>query len=1547
MQNDELIIRTKKQEQVCELVPIHALHDDFPSAFVQDYAHWLDLGTSLLEWRPLSSVWVTSPKIWQMPVDERLTPVLSYGTKKLIDIRSPTAKIISRLLSPLEHATHIYIIQEYRTGALEIHLPRMKLDFHLGQPGGFLESKQFRGMVVDREQSFGAFTGLVNKLVLREANGQSRCVIVPHGRVTFSPHGYHVRVMIDTASAISVKYHSFQIDSQLGRLVDNGSLQSRLYRVYLHATTSYCLTDRLTGRTGTEEALSGLASGATRSFVKLEAVDIELLEKLAELTPRRQFYPNHLKVMQQVKWISLPPLSQHCGFYLQVATIFNQARLFQVFEEQPLELPGPNTPGDQFLLEKAAIRDASFQVHDFGAENFTSSHDHIYDARDRGCDPGRELRTQHMAKLVDDWSPDLTVCSELLAKIESWNQPIHGPKIQIDLTVGFDLRWLEKPAEIFPEFWCALQEFLSDSTVGKDKYKILVLLSTLSYSIHADQELVQTLLAFATVPSLRLHQPPRYPIFQLTDGYRPAQQRLISLITEQARPFHECPESDLPHLHGEKQHVANARRRRLWEDAKDEQARMLIRDLMTQWHTADISTPTGQYDKYISVDKAMDGVRLCFQSWHRNDRFQTYNRNIQGVLNGLFSRDHSLYHCSYRLPTDTYTAKRTKISFIDLVGSSAPSLRPGGPTDFDSWIVRVLKGSADHSRLKSLLDQVSLHASSAHETRYAGDLLESFEALCEGSDTQLRKPDEFISFLKSHLTRAKRRVEDVYRMICDHLQADVPDLVRKAQMLPRLSPSSLLSYLASHQMRQLSGSWKASLVQYGQSIADLQRAERLFAATGTIAELLSELENPGHQDWKPMQHPEWLLLEIESGILIRKEQAQIALEMIAPSSESNSVMQLNMGQGKTSVIVPVVAVDLADGTQLTRVIVLKSLAMQMFQLLARKLGGLLNRRVFYMPVSRSLTLDVHLARQIFALYKECMEVGGILLIQPEHILSFELMGLERLHSGDHELGKIMIENQDWLHAHSRDILDESDEILSVRFELIYTIGIQRAIESSPERWLIIQHILGRIGSAASQILEQSPYGLEVIPGPPGAFPRVRILQNLAGNELLKSVAQTLCAEGLPGLPVWNLSRGAKETLLKFIMDPKTDIAATPSLLQSHFSSHSMRSSILILRGLFACGILRFALEKKRWRVNYGHDPSRTLLAVPYHAKDSPAARAEFSHPDATIVLTCLAYYYCGLTDQQIFASFETLLQSDRAVEEYECWVRDASGMPARFKHLAGINLCNIKECSREIFPPLRFAKAIIDFYTSAIVFPAEMKEFPHKLSSSGWDIARQKAHPTTGFSGTNDSRYVLPLSISQRDLPAQRSTNALVLDCLLRPENSFVDVSQHSETGALDAEVLLKMVVTLKPAVRVILDVGAQVLELQNEQVAHAWLSSVPASEAQAVIFVDTRNEICVFSRDGTTEPLQISPFAKQMDQCLVYLDESHTRGTDLKLPTGYRAIVTLGPGLTKDRLVQGIPVVEVSHLILMTSSLYADAKTWQRAVNRILRCDRGTAQDP
>jgi hypothetical protein len=47
-----------------------------------------------------------------------------------------------------------------------------------------------------------------------------------------------------------------------------------------------------------------------------------------------------------------------------------------------------------------------------------------------------------------------------------------------------------------------------------------------------------------------------------------------------------------------------------------------------------------------------------------------------------------------------------------------------------------------------------------------------------------------------------------------------------------------------------------------------------------------------------MEIPDWLLFEIESNLLIRQKQVEVANAIISPPSGSNSLLQLNMGEGK-------------------------------------------------------------------------------------------------------------------------------------------------------------------------------------------------------------------------------------------------------------------------------------------------------------------------------------------------------------------------------------------------------------------------------------------------------------------------------------------------------------------------------------------------------------------------------------------------------------------------------------------------------------------------
>jgi hypothetical protein len=170
----------------------------------------------------------------------------------------------------------------------------------------------------------------------------------------------------------------------------------------------------------------------------------------------------------------------------------------------------------------------------------------------------------------------------------------------------------------------------------------------------------------------------------------------------------------------------------------------------------------------------------------------------------------------------------------------------------------------------------------------------------------------------------------------------------------------------------------------------------------------------------------------------------------------------------------------------------------------------------------------------------------------------------------------------------------------------------------------------------------------------------------------------------------------------------------------------------------------------------------------------------------------------------------------------------------------------------------------------------------------------------TGFSGTNDGQYLLPTSIAQQDPLDQLSTAAKVLSYLLQPESREYCCTEGCSTADF-----MQLLVKKEPEIRVLLDVGAQMLEMQNPELAKYWLSIAPA--LKAVVYFNDSDQLMVMARDGSTEPLVSSSFADQLEDCAVYLDDVHTRGTDLKLPLKTRAAITLGPGVTKDRLVQGV----------------------------------------
>jgi len=341
----------------------------------------------------------------------------------------------------------------------------------------------------------------------------------------------------------------------------------------------------------------------------------------------------------------------------------------------------------------------------------------------------------------------------------------------------------------------------------------------------------------------------------------------------------------------------------------------------------------------------------------------------------------------------------------------------------------------------------------------------------------------------------------------------------------------------------------------------------------------------------------------------RPVQVDIAREMISPRSKRSITLQLNMGEGKSSVIVPLVASTLAEGSNLVRVVTLKPLSNQMFQLLVSRLSGLANRPIFYLPFSRNLRMNSSLVNTISGLYKRCVAEGGVLVVQPEHILSQKLMHVDTLLTSDenhnnasiaHELGVL----QDWVAKASRDVLDESDEILHVRYQLVYTSGEQMPVDDHPTRWTTIQQIFGRLQARANGLHKrfqiQKTFEMETVPR---GRPIIRIHDSAISLEIASLIIDDALKGGLSNLPLHVLPPSIREATRRFVTQREFRTEDRISIC-SHCEGTPMFKGILLLRGLLMDGegILGYVLKERRWRVDYGLDPSRTLLAVPYRAK---------------------------------------------------------------------------------------------------------------------------------------------------------------------------------------------------------------------------------------------------------------------------------------------------------------------------------------------------------
>jgi len=452
--------------------------------------------------------------------------------------------------------------------------------------------------------------------------------------------------------------------------------------------------------------------------------------------------------------------------------------------------------------------------------------------------------------------------------------------------------------------------------------------------------------------------------------------------------------------------------------------------------------------------------------------------------------------------------------------------------------------------------------------------------------------------------------------------------------------------------------------------------------------------------------PRFLVFEFTWNILLRQKQVVLVRDLIDNLKNGRSVVkQMLMGQGKTTVVGPLLTLMLGDGQSLVCQIVPPALLEFSRSVMRSTFSSIMHKRIYTLSFDRASKID----RTMYQKLRNATETRGVVISTPTTIKSIELRFLELLdmvndktrpRSGElerdaHQLGEVLR-----LFRQGVLIMDEVDLILHpLKSELNFPVGEKHDLDFHPQRWKLPIHILDAVFYAERRRMavgfRQSNRAFEILERLRVIIDRgyeVRALQRNPHVVLLN--AEWYHSEMKPTMAEWthlwleaqHLSGLTKEHAIKYILEgasseKNTELAeiVNEQLSPSHKKmlnlAHDWLRSFLphVLQKIdrVTFGLLN-AADLEKFIKNTPFMPrSRAKLAIPFVGKDVPSESSEFAHPDVIIGLTILAYRYEGLrvTDfEDMVANLRSTLTKEigpfsqrKSSQLHARWVREAGG----------------------------------------------------------------------------------------------------------------------------------------------------------------------------------------------------------------------------------------------------------------------------------------------
>ena len=882
-EGSDLVIRAKRKpidtggSEVVELIPHEKLKGDLPVVLIEGHAHWLNLSTSIMEIRPLDSPWESSLDNWRIDC----TPGRYRMWKRhefLIDIRSQSWDMVSKVLGPLSPSEDLIVStslvdfsQSITSFQLSVYLPRYDLSFYVDEDGD-LQSRNIRGMVYDENQSIGTFFGLVNQFVLRPKTRDTdavelnpRCVLIPDGEISFGKHDQHVRVEINAKCSLprGATYQAYRIDTDLGCLIGNSSLTSKLYCAYLHALTSGDSVDPLTGRSGTEEALSILRSASCWSSASFGPCDAELLDLIISICPLRTWHTK--KSVEKVEWRDIPVNAQNQEFYFLGKGIKEQYERVQQFHDSQLGTLLEKLPEqDEHLLKRSGRRAAYLFPAELSTQSFGESDDVEY--LTITWDTSGEHRAYTAATYVSRRTG--TSAKDIWKMMQSWRKEVFQEAVW---SLQYNKSWLSPD---LPVVWLKTYDLLRKC--GETQwFQLLFSLPAMAYASKSLSHLVPVFVAFASHSQFCLEDPPHYESYFIPEGCSPSLAILQNYIANSAHPFEQSPESLEPAKFRENSGNLEKRQREMYDSRRRSDAELTAQRLLEAWPCETGLACSLDPDLY-NVTDLDPKIQRHFSNCFRNLKLQEHLTRVQGILNKLdpvaslisdspqysFNPQHS---CK---PSESLPVRIPwSLAMDQLFARRAPSIRahdrlPRYATDAGN------PSSTDSAPLHQLIAKVEASADNSFQRRYASNLRDSAKHFRSETPLAALGLAELptAKTLMDHYAQCRASYFEALHSLQQYLgpKDQSEQAFERSGQWPRIAPHALFRYLASNSPITLPDDWKRYLISLALHALELQRSRRLLLLhlNSLHEEFWRELHNEGCDGWNAETHTDWLLIQV-------------------------------------------------------------------------------------------------------------------------------------------------------------------------------------------------------------------------------------------------------------------------------------------------------------------------------------------------------------------------------------------------------------------------------------------------------------------------------------------------------------------------------------------------------------------------------------------------------------------------------------------------------------------------------------------------------------